>query len=100
MSLVISTQLYSKPNVQVDKPSALSPEDFQAALGLQQAQISAPTNGPNGQPKYAYYHRYGPKNGQAGGPVAVFSCSLLHKMGYKEAFEFMSDMLKLQGGKR
>jgi hypothetical protein len=45
--------------------------------------------------KYTYGFRQNSR-GQQGGPVSVFMCSLIHRMGYKEAFAYMSDMLKMQ----
>lgn len=69
----------------IDIPTACSEEELRSFL---QIPISYNYNMNQGGQNWSYR--------PGGGPVDVFMCSLLNKMGYSAAFKFISDVLKQQ----
>jgi len=77
----------------IDKCTAMSPDEFQHWLALPFPTVHGPNNA------YQYGYRANSR-GEICGPVGCFMCSLLHRMGYKEAFEYVSDVMKKSGAKK
>lgn len=77
----------------VDKPTAFGPEEFIQELDLPFPHVSGNSKNAHGAPLYKYGYRTN-ASGDICAPVAVFMVSIINKMGYGDAFAYMSDMLK------
>jgi GTP-binding protein SAR1 len=66
----------------IDLPSAASENELKYALGLQDTYGKDPSH---------YYDRY--NDGYDACPIEVFMCSVVRRMGYKDAFSWLEQFL-------